>query len=495
MNPFLEKARALSSSLSLKISLLILFLSLAGSLATGALLYRHGKTILEEEEERRAKNMVLSLADNSTHHFLYEDVVELFKMTRQLVEEDFNRGLVRAAFIQTLTGRVLAHSDPSLFQKLLPLLYPDPEERFSRRRLPDGGFILTTPLETKGATIGYASIEFSPAYKQKKLSLLKRTIFFVSLVLLLVGGGAGVFISRMIFKPLKRLREAVARLGRESLSMEVEVNSRDEVGELARAFRDMTERVRALIGTIRENEAQIYHAEKLSAMGRLTAGLAHEIKNPLTSVRILLETIEEECDGAGSYRLRRDDLALFREEVDRINNVITSFLSFSRPTELTLTQEDINALIRQLASVLKVSARKKGAELSLNLDPSLPPISINRQGIEQVLLNLTMNSLEAVSSGGTVVISTERDEHRHGVILKVKDNGIGIRQEHMSKVFDPFFTTKEMGTGLGLSIVFKVVQEHRGEIKARSGNGSGTEMEVFLPLGEACETPSGHRRR
>jgi signal transduction histidine kinase len=219
----------------------------------------------------------------------------------------------------------------------------------------------------------------------------------------------------------------------------------------------------------------LYRAERLATAGELAAGAAHEIRNPLTSIRSAIQHLGSGYeDGDQRAELVGDILA----EVDRINEIVEGLLSFARPAEPKFEDVDLSELIRHAIAMVDTRARKQGVEtrtevpddLSVRADPNL---------ITQVLLNVAMNALQAMPEGGALDISAGRLGRM--VELRVGDTGPGISEEDRDRLFDPFFTTKKDGTGLGLSVCYGIVQRHGGEIEVESEVERGTLVKIRLP--------------
>lgn len=239
-------------------------------------------------------------------------------------------------------------------------------------------------------------------------------------------------------------------------------------------FRDVTELLR-----LRERVAR---AEKLAAVGQLAAGAAHEIRNPLTSVRGFVQMLNSRFQSSG----RQDEERLsgvILAEIDRIASLLRDFLQLAKPPERTISSIDIRKVINSTIHLIQNDARAIPVEIRKELAGDLPDIPVDRERIRQVLLNLFRNALQAMEGGGVLAVRAALADDGASVLMEVEDNGPGIASENLRRVFDPFFTTKADGTGLGLAICQRIVADHGGDIQVWSEPGRGTRVRVYLPRG------------
>ncbi len=228
---------------------------------------------------------------------------------------------------------------------------------------------------------------------------------------------------------------------------------------------------------------QLRRADRLSALGELSAGLAHEIRNPLGSVEGALQILQKP-ELPVETRKEFGDLA--QKEINRLKGLVTNFLDFARPQKPVRKPTDIADLLHTVRTLTEETARLSNVRMVLETAPRLPPISLDSEQMKQVLLNLVINAIHAMPGGGDVLVRafTERDLF----VIEVRDAGIGIRPEHLEKIFDPFFTTRAEGTGLGLSIAYGIVSQHGGHITAQSNPDRGMTFRVAVPLTDKEKT-------
>jgi len=227
-------------------------------------------------------------------------------------------------------------------------------------------------------------------------------------------------------------------------------------------------------------EAQIRKNDKLSALGTMVAGVAHEIKNPLTSMKLFIQLMEENRNNPNFW----DEYgSVISNEVSRLEKIVEDFLGFARTPELNLEETEINSILNKVINLVKSQARKENVRLNLNLAEDLPAIKVDSQRMVQVFLNLVLNAIQAIPEGkkGAVTI-TSKKSNSDEIAVRITDNGCGIPPENLEKLFTPFFTTKQKGTGLGLSIIHKIIEEHLGQINVESTVGKGTTFTVTLPI-------------
>jgi len=231
------------------------------------------------------------------------------------------------------------------------------------------------------------------------------------------------------------------------------------------------------LGEVRRLQDEIRRNEKLAAIGGLAAGVAHEIRNPLSSIKGIATYFENKFEkDSGDQEMA----GVMADEVDRLNRVITELLEFARPTDLKLKETEVNSLIAHSVRLIEKEAAIKN--ISIKLDLSQQPLSaeIDADRFSQCLLNLYLNSLQAMEKGGQLHI---KDYLKNGNVIgiEIRDTGTGIGAENLNKIFDPYYTTKTKGTGLGLAIVYKIIEAHNGNVKVRSVPGQGTTFSIDIP--------------
>jgi two-component system, NtrC family, sensor histidine kinase HydH len=231
------------------------------------------------------------------------------------------------------------------------------------------------------------------------------------------------------------------------------------------------------LGEVRRLQDEIRRNEKLAAIGDLAAGVAHEIRNPLSSIKGIASYFKNKFDEDSDDK---EAAGVMIGEVDRLNRVITELLEFARPTQLNLKSTDVNDLLEHSVRLIRQEAETKGVAVKLILSPKRPAAQIDSDRFFQCLLNLYLNALQAMDSGGLITIENSMKEASL-IKIEIKDTGSGIKSEDLNKIFDPYFTTKTKGTGLGLAIVHKIIEAHKGQVKVRSVFGQGTTVTIVIP--------------
>jgi signal transduction histidine kinase len=307
-------------------------------------------------------------------------------------------------------------------------------------------------------------------------AIRNRVIQVVLITIVLALAGAGV-LAYSFLRPVGRLVNATKRVARGDRVHEIPVQSNDELGQLTESFNHM-------VRNLSRVQNELIRSEKLISLGRLSSGVAHEIRNPLNAMK-----------GAVVYikRHRADDELVTEygqvvlDEIDRLNRFVTEFLFFAKQSPPRLVPTDLNKLIVSTQTLFEEQARGSRIVLLNNLDPNMPLIQIDPHQMERVLVNILINAMEAISAGGNITFATlirstgSAEGAAQRVRITVHDNGAGIPDEHLPNIFDPFFTTKETGTGLGLPLSLGIVEYHGGTIGIDSKAGQGTTVTIELP--------------
>jgi two-component system nitrogen regulation sensor histidine kinase NtrY len=383
-----------------------------------------------------------------------------------------------AARLAALTGGAIDIRDPR-GAPLAEAAAPAPGDASPWRRIAErlgrvaGGASREIPLGPPGAPV--ARIEVSLASEGLARARALVLLAFVAALAAGSAGGAaaGRLLASRVTRPVEALERAAARVAAGDLEARVGVVAGGEIGELVRAFDDMT-------AELARSRARLAQAERIAAWREVARRLAHEIKNPLTPIAMSVETLRE------AHERRRGDFGeIFEEgtraigeEVRRLKRIVDEFSRFARlpaPERTPAAPEDL------VESVLALFPEPPpGVSISREVEAGLPPVLADRDQVLQLLLNLVRNALDAMPAGGRLELSARRADG--GVALAVRDSGPGIAAEDLPRVFEPYFTTKEGGTGLGLAIAHRIAEEHGGRLEARSSPGSGATFTLVLPV-------------
>ncbi len=392
---------------------------------------------------------------------------------------------------------------------------------------------IAVPLEGNdgGRVVGMARVPLGDV-KRSVARSLKVLLAFIMLDAFIVVLFGSWFLSRAVVRPIERLSRAAAGVAAGDLSQRVPVERGNEIGALGETFNVMTDRLRESRSRIEEQivrlenanaelaraQADLIRSEKLASVGRLAAGIAHEVGNPLSSILGLTDILLR--GGKSNFSLppeAREHAEQIQKETGRIHGILRRLLDFSRPSKAEIGAVDLNETVRETVALAAPMADLRQVEAHLELDPSVPRIETDASLLQQVLLNLVVNAGQAMPDGGALRIATRRGRYeseggaaprraddppdrdfarrrlgdaplRPGapvVEIEVSDSGPGIPEEVLPHIFDPFFTTKEpgRGTGLGLAVVHSIVELLGGSIRVRSDRGKGASFTVVLACG------------
>jgi two-component system NtrC family sensor kinase len=317
----------------------------------------------------------------------------------------------------------------------------------------------------------------------------------------------------LVLRPVKRLRSAMDKAGAGDLTARVPVRSADEIGQLGRSWNDMTSDLRhareeleglnrTLEQRVEEKTHELEHThhqmlvvEKMASLGKLAAVVAHEINNPLAGIRTYARLLRRQF-AAGSAAPPTPEqaaetdriLQMVDGEAGRCGDIVRNLLAFSRQSGARLAEEDLAPVVERCRMLLNHQAALLDVTLEARVAPDLPKVVCDAAQVQQVILALAMNALEATPADGRV--SIELAGEGEGLKLVVADTGWGIPREHLDRIFEPFFTTKEAGkgVGLGLAVVYGIVKRHHGTIDVESEPGRGTRFTVHLPARQPLET-------
>lgn len=325
--------------------------------------------------------------------------------------------------------------------------------------------------------VGILEEKFLDMKRQTMLTFLGIT--FVGIV---IAFAISCLLGNSITKPIRLLVSASNKFAKGDLDHRVEYRNGDEIGELGTAFNYMLDSIKERDERLKEyTKKEIMKSERLAMVGQLAAGVAHEINNPLGSILIyshlLIEDLEKEDP-------RRGNIEKIVNQATRCKKIVKGLLDFSRQTEPEMKLSDINTIVKEVLSLVERQVMFHNIKVIKKLSPDLPTILLDKNQIQQVLMNIILNAVEAMDGQGKLTIETFSDEEY--VKTKFTDTGCGISEENMKKLFQPFFTTKETGhgTGLGLSISYGIIRKHNGKINVSSKIGKGSTFTVVLPVRE-----------
>jgi len=350
----------------------------------------------------------------------------------------------------------------------------------------------------------------------------RNAVVFGCVSTVFICGLVGLFIYRFVSRPVQRLLECTRRIARGDLNCAIQTTSDDEIGQLARSFTNMTEDLRKARVQLSdwahrleeevENktrdltlaQAQIVRSEKLSSIGLLAAGVAHELNSPLMGILTFAQLVAKRMPGDSQ---EKRDLEVIVTQTDRCATIIRQLLDFSRERPPEKKRQDVHVVLEQAVALVERQALFLNIEIERDFDPDVPPILMDTSQMQQVFLNLLVNAGEAMPDGGRLTIRTRatvsaaraeskaRQAAPDQVEIVLRDTGTGIPPENIDKIFDPFFTSKDVGqgTGLGLAVSYGIIEQHGGTLDVESTLGEGAAFTIKLPAGRSGDE-SGMKR-
>ncbi len=331
-----------------------------------------------------------------------------------------------------------------------------------------------------GRTIGVLGVGLLQAPFTHQCNVISGVVLTLVIVATLISLALLVMATELVLRPIRRVVAMCQKAIGGDLSARVGIQPPGEMGLLCRAVDSMAHAVQEREQLLEQaTRQQVGRSEQLASVGRLAAGVAHEINNPLTGVLAFADLLrqKENMDAQD-----REDLELIIRETKRAREIVKGLLDFARETPQVKTQVNINDLVRQTILLLGKRDAFQDIQLVDALTEPLPDVLGDKNQLQQVLINLSLNACEAMPNGGTLMLATSATDGR--IVIEVTDTGCGIKKEHLDKVLEPFFTTKPVGkgTGLGLSVSYGIVQQHGGTLEIDSQEGKGTTFKVALPV-------------
>jgi len=316
-----------------------------------------------------------------------------------------------------------------------------------------------------GAIIAERSLAPAEANIATNRNLL---IVYGVLIFALVGVVIWLLIVRLVSQPVRNLLAQMRRVERGDLTAHAEEQRPDEIGELARDFNAMVRSLQTAKRELHESHTkQIQQTSKLATIGELAAGIAHEIRNPLAGIGAAVEVLAENRPPQ-----EREIVGEIRRQITRLNNTLRELLDFSRQREPVVAACEVRELIRPMLALVRPDAQKQRVQIVEDVPADLPAIGVDAGQVQQALLNIMLNGIQAMPAGGTLFVRVAATAS--AVKIVIADTGVGISEENLAKIFSPFFTTKHQGTGLGLAITRSIVEKNQGVISVTSQVGHGT---------------------
>jgi signal transduction histidine kinase len=444
-------------------------------------------------EESRARGELLT---NAVFHRARQVVTSRETAYAELAGDSGVRSILEAAIysddvthaaIVDASGIAIAHSDAGLVgQPLAPAGSVD--ALLARSSLALLFDIWTSrgrtlewraPLLLGDEQLGDIRIGISTLLVQRSLADTISPALATATGALLVSVLVAIFLAQAVLRPIHVIQSSLTRLGRGELGVTLDLEEA-EVQDLRGVFDAVSAQLRKVPagGAASRELAQL--SKRVAALGRLTAGVAHEVKNPLNAMTIHLELLRSKLERGAPAADVRVHADIIGHEIRRLDSVVQGFLKFARPEDMRIERVSLTALANDVAQSMRAEA--EAARVTVDVQTVTPPIEVDADPsmLRQALLNLAMNAVQAMPHGGELHLSTEAGRDGRA-LMRVRDTGTGIPPEQLARVFDLYFTTKSGGSGIGLSMVFRTVQLHNGDIDVESTPGRGTTFTIALP--------------
>jgi signal transduction histidine kinase len=469
---------------------LVLIISLPAVLAVSA----HGVLRVRQEEaqvrreERQALGLTAAAVQIAVENALRDrQLADVKRLLSQIVEEQESVDRVRL-FDRSLASTVVSgpwtFGDPVPTEVLQRVIRTGLGEGDYERRGTTSYLSYIVPVRGRSGSIEGALeiVQLAAAIDRRLREALIDILVRLGLLAALIIIPTGVALQRQVIRPLSRLTEGIRALGRGRSGPPLPVHRGDEIGQVAHAFNDMAQRLGAETAHSMDLENRLRRTATLAVAGKLTASLAHEVGTPLN---IISGRAEFMLKSMSADDPRREDVEGIVAQIERISRIITSLLDGVRPQALQLEAIHLATLVDQLFPLLQHTVRQRNVALAREVAGSMRPIQADPAQLQQVLINLVLNALDATPPGGRITIRAAESSRgeRDGVAISVADTGTGIAPALLPRIFDPFLTTKPRGsgTGLGLAICRDIVRAHGGEISVESAVGAGSTFAVWLP--------------
>jgi signal transduction histidine kinase len=455
---------------------------------------RHEEASRYEAIQARARSVTEALSIPVTDALMYQElgVVSETGLIDNVITEMLsrNRDLLRYVVVADPSGRTTHSSQWEELGRPFPRALTREalgHAAVVERRTTSWGepvVEIRTTLNVSTRFWGTLAVGFSLQPIGLEVQAVAARLILVALALMLGNSIMTAIYVETLIRPILGLHGTMQRAAEGESGLRAEGRARDEVGDLARAFNGMMEEIERAREREQTRLAQLAHTEKMAAIGSLATGVAHEVNNPLAGILTCLEMVQSNPNDAD---MRRRYLELVEDGIKRIGRTVTSLLDFSRPRPMEFEPTAVNDRLRHVTELVDYQLRSGRVEVALDLDPSAPVVIADRFQLEQVLLNLVLNAVQAMRSGGTLTLRSRTAGET--VEVAVSDTGEGIPEENLKRIFDPFFTTRSIGqgTGLGLSVTDSIVSAHGGRIEVESRPGVGSTFRVLLPSRSAAK--------
>jgi signal transduction histidine kinase len=338
------------------------------------------------------------------------------------------------------------------------------------------------PIFVRGSPDKWGSVKIGLSLEdmRKEIRRTRLALILIGISGFLLGMIGATLLARRISRPVKKLVDGTVRISKGDFSHKIEINSQDELGNLARSFNEMSVRLLETREQMEETHKKLIQAEKLASIGKLAATIAHEIRNPLTSVKLNIQKVLEDDR---LEAMEREHLAITQEGIGQIEKFVKELLNFTRVSGLQLARFPVSQILEESVKMMVDSFRQKRIAIERKVDEGLPEVLVDGDKMRQVFLNVLRNAYEAVDQNGKIIISAALAGNGQAkkIRVRISDSGCGIPDKDWENIFEPFFTTKSSGFGLGLANARKIVEQHKGVIRVVKKRSAGTAFEILIP--------------
>jgi len=338
------------------------------------------------------------------------------------------------------------------------------------------------PIFARGSPDKWGSVKIGLSLEDMRAEVRKTRLILliIGLAGFLLGMTAATLLARRISQPIKKLVDGTVRVSKGDFSHKIEIATGDEIGDLARSFNSMSEELQRMRESIEEAHRKLIHAEKLASIGRLAATIAHEIRNPLTSVKLNIQKVLEDN---GLPAAEREHLDLSQEGIVQIEKFVKDLLNFTRVSDLQRARFSVEQIVDESVKLMKDCFHEKKISIEKKFEPGLPELVVDGDRLRQVFCNVLRNAYEAVDEGGRISLSVSQINGgpTKKIRVRISDDGCGIPERDWENIFEPFYTTKPSGIGLGLANARKIIEQHKGSIRVARKRGRGTSFEILIP--------------
>ncbi len=453
---------------------------------------REVKAIFEEQKEKG-----VLIAKNIAYLNLPAFIQWDEEGVRENIEEQIDENLVYVVFYGRYNNLFVGTSFIEDYKKTY--LYSDLGEEvdeksylFERKKFVDEKSTqilrileIEVPIFVRGSPKRWGSIKIGLSLEEMRAEILKTRLMliFIGCGGFLIGAFGAVLLARRITGPLKKLVEGTVKISKEDFSQKIDITSQDEIGNLAQSFNEMSRKLLLARERMEAAGNKLIQAEKLASIGRISAGIAHEIRNALTSVKL---NIQKLVQSDRMDETEKEHLSISQEGIGQMEKFVKELLDFARVSELNLDRFPIEQVLDESIKTLADTLELKKVIIEKNYKEGLPQVLVDADKLKQVFLNILRNAYDAVEEKGKINISLSLLKEREGSKIRVfiSDNGCGIPEENRETVFEPFYTKKASGIGLGLPIARKIIEQHKGTIRVKENAAQGTSFEILIPTEE-----------